>query len=163
MFAPIVLGLFAGAAASLPKKDGSAIPAAPLGGVGGILLILGGALAGGGANSARGVDHVLGCSITGWVLYGLSIAYTVLEFAIGFGLEQGAPPAAVVGVGGAMGFTSIVLLSIDGLVVASRAHEILDSAQAERESPRLSLYPVLAPVKNGSQTVGLTGGVGLVF
>jgi hypothetical protein len=69
----------------------------------------------------------------------------------------------VVGIGGAMSFVSIVLLSIDGLVVASRAHEILDSAQAERESPRLSLYPVLAPVRNGSQTVGLSGGLGLVF
>jgi hypothetical protein len=59
---------------------------------------------------------------------------------------------------------SLVLLPLDALVVASRANERLEStAASESASPGLPPYPLLAPVKNGSQTVGLSGSVGLVF
>ncbi len=164
VFAPIVLGMMIGAAVTLPEHGhDSAIPAAPLGGTALILHIIGGALAGGGANSARGVDHMLGLSIPGWILYGITIAYVILEFAIGYGLE-GPPPAVVVGVGGALSFTSIVLLSLDGIVRGSRANSRLEEMEEQQRRPLgVTLVPVLTPVRNGSQVVGLSGGLGLVF
>jgi len=166
VLAPIVLGLFTAAAVTLPDKNGSAIPAAPLGGAGLVLHIVAGGIAGGGAGSARGVKHNLGLLISGWALYGLSILYTALEFAIGYAIAEEPPPAVVVGVGGGLSALSIVLLSVDGIVVASRANHLLESsasAAGSREPPRVTLYPVLAPVRSGARTVGLSGGVALTF
>lgn len=163
VLAPIVLGLFSGAAATLPKKGGSAIPAAPLGGVGMIVHIVAGGIVGGGAGSARGVRHNVGLLVSGWVLYGVSILYTALEFAIGYGVSNGAPPAEVVGVGGGLSALSIALLSVDALVVASRADARAQSATPASHETRLSLQPVLAPVRHGTQTVGLSGGLRLAF
>lgn len=165
VLAPIVLALFAGAAATLPDENGSALPAAPLGGAGLVLHIVAGGIAGGGAGSARGVKHNLGLVISGWVLYGVSILYTALEFAIGYTVGDGPPPAAAVGVGGVLSALSIVLLSVDGLIVAARANELLESSSptASSRAARVTLCPVIAPVRSGTRTVGLSGGVALSF
>ena len=164
VLAPIALGLFIGSAVTDPygDPDGSPLPAAPLAGTAGLVHIVGGAIAGGGAASANGVKHNLGCLISGWTFYGVTIVYTALEFGIGFGLKGGPPHPALIGVGGLLSATGVVLLSTDALVVAKRARAA--KAAAALEPPRrVALYPLLSPVTSGSHTVGFAGGVGMSF
>jgi hypothetical protein len=165
VFAPISLALFSASAATMPENGGDAVPAAPLAGSAGLLHIVGGAIAGAGALSARGVDHNKGCLVAGWILYGATIVGTAAAFAIGFGLEGGPPPAPVVGVIGLVGATGVVLLSVDALIVAGKASKSEDATTTgiHRTAPSFALYPVATPVVQGSRTVGMTGGLGLVF
>jgi hypothetical protein len=123
---------------------------------------VGGAIAGAGAQSARGVEHNLGCTISGWTFYGVMIVYTALAFGIGFGLGKGPPHPAVIGVAGLLSVTGVVLLSADALIVAKRAREATSPA-AHDTARRIAFYPVLAPVASGARTVGFAGGVGMIF
>ena len=88
----------------------------PLGSTAGVLLIAATPIAAAGASSARnarGSDGSPGMRITGWILYGLSLAtFTSL---LGLGAAEIRPPPGVFTTFGALGLTAAGLMMGDGV------------------------------------------------
>ncbi len=156
--AGVTMGLGTGSA--ILRGKGEKGPAVGMGVAATVLMGALGPTVNAGSSSARDgttVGGSLGLRVTGWVLYGITLASSVSFMVMGLGFEKPPHPAQL-GVTGGLGGLSLTFFSIDALISRSQAIDYWRkgaTADADRPSPGLQLAPLITPVVSPAD--GVTG------
>jgi len=153
--APIIFAISGASAATA----GELWPSLPLGALAtvmfGVLLPIV-ANAGASARNGTGVSGSPGLRVTGWVLYGVTLALAVT--AVVLGVTNTIPVPIILGLGGA-GFLAMLFMSIDALVSRSQAQEAVARSAARFDAVRVAPFVTVAPQPQGAAApmIGLAG------